>query len=160
MRFLFAASLALMAMTPMAAQAPVAHAAPAAQAGPFDPTRDSAKDLEAAKAEAKKSGRRILLDVGGNWCSWCRLMDKWFTEHPAVREARDKAFVVVPVNFSPENKNEAFLGQYPKVDGYPHFFILDADGKLVRDQSTGDLEEAHGYSEAKMMAFIAAWSGK
>ena len=75
-------------------------------------------------------------------------------------EARDKAFVVVPVNFSPENKNEAFLSQYPKIDGYPHFFVLDAQGKLVRDQSTGALEEAHGYSEAKMSAFIAAWSGK
>ena len=87
-------------------------------------------------------------------------MDKWFTEHAAVREARDKAFVVVPVNFSPENKNEAFLGQFPKVDGYPHFFVLDAQGKLLRDQSTGDLEEAHGSSEAKMRAFIAAWSGK
>ena len=157
--------VAFLSVLPLAAQASAtanaaAVAAPKAQAGPFDPTRDSAKDLEAAKVEARKSGRRILLDVGGNWCSWCRLMDKWFTEHTAVREARDKAFVVVPVNFSPENKNEAFLGHYPKVDGYPHFFVLDAEGKLVRDQSTGDLEEGHGYSEAKMMTFIAAWSGK
>lgn len=160
MRFLSVAMLALMTAAPMAAQAPAAKAAVKAEAGPFDPTRDPAKDLEAAKAEAQKSGRRILLDVGGNWCSWCRLMDKWFKERPAVREARDKAFVVVPVNFSPENKNEAFLGQFPKIDGYPHFFVLDAEGKLVRDQSTGALEDGRGYSEAKMRAFIAEWSGK
>jgi thiol:disulfide interchange protein len=161
MRFLILAMLSVVAAAPMAAQAPgAAKAAPRAEAGPFDPTRDAARDLEAAKVEARKSGRRILLDVGGNWCSWCRLMDKWFTEHAAVREARDKAFVVVPVNFSPENKNGAFLAQYPKIDGYPHFFVLDASGKLVRDQSTGALEEAHGYSETKMMAFISAWSEK
>ena len=160
MRALLVAFLSVMAAAPMAAQAPGAKAPVKAQAGPFDPTRDAAKDLEAAKAEAQKSGRRILLDVGGNWCSWCRLMDKWFTERPTVREARDKAFVVVPVNFSPENKNEAFLAQYPKIDGYPHFFVLDAQGKLVRDQSTGELEDGRGYSEAKMMAFIGAWSGK
>jgi thioredoxin-related protein len=160
MRLLITAILSTMAVAPAAAQAPAAKAPVKTQAGPFDPARDSAKDLEAAKVEAQRTGRRILLDVGGNWCSWCRLMDKWFAERPALREARDKAFVVVPVNFSPENKNEAFLSQYPKVDGYPHFFVLDANGKLLRDQSTGDLEEAHGYSEAKMMAFIAAWSGK
>ena len=162
MRLLLAATLSMMAVAPLAAQAPAAPApAPAkAEAGPFDPTRDPAKDLEAAKVEAQKTGRRILLDVGGNWCSWCRLMDKWFKERPAMLQARDKAFVVVPVNFSPENKNEAFLSQYPKIDGYPHFFVLDAQGKLVRDQSTGALEEGHGYSEAKMGAFIAAWSGK
>lgn len=162
MRSLLAAFLLAAAFPPLTAQAPggAALAASKASPGPFDPTRDPAKDLEAAKGEAKRSGRRILLDVGGNWCSWCRLMDRWFREHAAVREARDKAFVVVPVNFSPENTNGAFLSQYPKIDGYPHFFVLDADGKLVRDQSTGALEEAHGYSQAKMSAFIAAWSGK
>ena len=160
MRFLPIAMLALMTAAPMAAQAPAAKAAAKAEVGPFDSARNPAKDLEAAKVEAQRTGRRILLDVGGNWCSWCRLMDKWFTEHTTVREARDKAFVVVPVNFSPENKNEAFLGQYPKVDGYPHFFVLDAQGKLVRDQSTGALEDGHGYSETKMAAFIAEWSGK
>ena len=161
MRLLLAATLSMMAVAPMAGQAPTpAKAAVKAEAGPFDPTRDPAKDLEAAKAEAQKTGRRILLDVGGNWCSWCRLMDRWFKERPAIREARDKAFVVVPVNFSPENENKAFLSPYPKIDGYPHFFVLDADGKLVRDQSTGALEEGRGYSEAKMRAFIAAQSGK
>lgn len=164
MRLLLAATLSMMTVAPLAAQAPMTTPTPKtvvkAEAGPFDPTRDSAKDLEAAKVEAKRTNRRILLDVGGNWCSWCRLMDKWFKEHATAREARDKAFVVVPVNFSPENKNEAFLSQYPKVDGYPHFFVLDADGKLVRDQSTGALEDGRGYSEPKMMAFIAAWSGK
>lgn len=162
MRILPLLLVSVMAAAPVTAQAPAKTAPSKAtvEAGPFDPSRDSAKDLEAAKIEAKKSHRRILLDVGGNWCSWCRLMDRWFKEHATVREARDKAFVVVPVNFSPENKNEAFLGQYPKIDGYPHFFVLDADGKLLRDQSTGALEDGRGYSEAKMMAFIAAWSGK
>lgn len=157
MRILIAAVLITLPLAAQGSAVPPAKAMTKVEAAPFDPTRDSAKDLEAAKVEAKKTNRRILLDVGGNWCSWCRLMDRWFKEHPAVREARDKAFVVVPVNYSPENKNEAFLGQYPKVDGYPHLFVLDADGKLIQDQSTGALEDGHGYSEAAMNAFIAAW---
>lgn len=156
--------LALMAAFPAAAQAPVAAPAPApapkVQVGPFDASRDAAVDLDAAKAEAKKSGRRILLDVGGNWCSWCRLMDRWFTEQKDLKELRDQSFVVVLVNYSPENKNEATLGLYPKIEGYPHFFVLDAEGKLLQSQDTGQLEDGRGYSREKMQAFLKAWSGK
>ena len=42
----------------------------------FDPTRDPAKDLAAAEAQAKAEHKNILLDVGGNWCSWCHLLDR------------------------------------------------------------------------------------
>ena len=158
MRFAALPLLALAALSPASSQAPLA--APAVQAGPFDASRDAARDLQAAKAEAKKSGRRILLDVGGNWCSWCRLMDRWYAEQKDVRELRDRNFVVLLVNYSPENKNEALLGQFPKITGYPHFFVLDASGKLLQSQDTGGLEDGKGYSRAKMRAFLQAWSGK
>jgi thioredoxin-related protein len=158
MRIATASLLALVLGLPVAAQAPMTP--PKAQAGPFDAPRDAAKDLQAAKEEAHKTGRRILLDVGGNWCSWCRLMDRWFTENKDLHDLRDKDFVVVLVNYSPDNKNEALLSQYPAIEGYPHFFVLDADGKLLRSQDTGELEEGKGYSRAKMTAFLQAWSGK
>ncbi|HVO73587.1 MAG TPA: thioredoxin family protein, partial [Ignavibacteriaceae bacterium] len=41
----------------------------------FDPSRNPAKDLNNAVAEAKRTGKRILLDVGGNWCIWCHYLD-------------------------------------------------------------------------------------
>lgn len=144
----FAAALA--AALPVLAQAP---------AGPFDATRDVQKDFEAAKAEARKSHKRILLDVGGNWCSWCRLLDRFYTEQKDLRDLRDKHFVTLLVNYSPEQKNEAFLGQFPKVKGYPHFFVLDAGGKLLHSQDTGVLEDGKGYSREKMAAFLTAWKG-
>lgn len=154
MRFATAALISLLTALPAIAQAPKV------EAGPFDPSRNVAADLKAAEVQAQQSGRRILLDVGGNWCSWCRLMDKWYGEHADVRAFRDQHFVVVMVNFSAENENEAALSQYPKITGYPHFFVLDANGKLLQSQDTGLLEDGHGYSPAKMMAFLQAWSGK
>jgi thiol:disulfide interchange protein len=129
----------------------------ASQAGPFDPARDSAKDLEAAKAEARRSGRRILLDVGGNWCPWCRKLHAFWDAQASVKDLRDKGFVFVLVNYSKENKNEAFLGRFPKVPGYPHFFVLDADGTLLHSQDTSVLEEGPGYSAGKIAAFLNAW---
>jgi thioredoxin-related protein len=141
-------SLLLLA-APLVAQAP--------QAGPFDPSRNAAADLQAAQTEAGKTGRRVLVDVGGNWCSWCRKMEVFFEEQTELRQQRDRAFVLVKVNYSPENKNEAVLSKFPTIKGYPHFFILDASGKLLQSQDTGSLESKNGYDPAKVQAFIAAW---
>ncbi len=61
------------------------------------------------------------------------------------------------MNWSPDNKNVELLSQWPKVKGYPHLFLLDAEGKLLQSQSTGDLEAEEGkntYYKPKVMAFI------
>ena len=58
------------------------------------------------------------------------------------------------VNFSPQNRNEAVLSQWPKIKGYPHLFVLDAEGRLVHSQDTGELEAGKDYDEAKVIAFL------
>jgi thioredoxin-related protein len=134
-----------------------AIAAPAPSKGPFDPGQDAAKDLAKAKVLARKTGRRILMDVGGNWCPWCVRLHGFWEEHADLKALRDKHFVFVMVNFSPENKNEKLLSRYPRIPGYPHFFVLDAKGKLVQSQDTSALEEGKGYSPDKVREFLTAW---
>jgi len=144
-------------LTPLAARAP--ESAPA-KAGPFDPARDAAQDLAAAQAEARQTGRRILLEVGGNWCPWCRKLHAFWDANPDLKAQRDKAYVFLLVNFSPDNRNEPFLAKFPRVKGYPHCFVTDADGKLLQSQDTGVLEEGAGYSAAKIGAFLKAWAAR
>ncbi len=124
----------------------------------YDPSRDPAVDLQAAVALAQRSGKRILLEVGGDWCSWCHALEKYIKATPAVAEPLDAAFVVLKVNYSEDNKNEAFLAAYPEVPGYPHLFVLDTDGAFLHSQGTGDLEEGKSYSEAALRKFIAEWA--
>ncbi|HEX2982853.1 MAG TPA: thioredoxin family protein, partial [Ignavibacteriales bacterium] len=120
----------------------------------FDPSRNAEKDVKAALEEAKTAGKRVLLDVGGSWCSWCKRLDAFIEENSEIKNLMASNFVTVKINFSPENKNEAFLSKYPKVDGYPHFFVLESDGKLLHSQNTGELEQDLSYSKDKMLAFI------
>jgi len=125
----------------------------------FDPNRNAAKDIDAAIVEASKTRRRILVDVGGNWCSWCRTMDRYFEEHSDLRALRDRNYVTVKVNWSPENKNEAVLSKYPKATGYPHLFILDKNGTLLHSQDTSVLEDGKkSYDLEKFTAFLAKWA--
>ncbi len=63
---------------------------------------------------ASRTGKRVLVDVGGNWCGWCHEMERYFETHADLRALRDRNFVTVKVNFSPENPNESVLSKYPK----------------------------------------------
>ena len=124
----------------------------------FDPKRDAAKDISGAIAEAKQTGRRVLLDVGGEWCIWCRRLDTLFAKNPDCDQFLRKNFVVVKVNYSKENKNENVLSHYPKIPGYPHFFVLDNDGKLLCSQDTGELESGKGHDPEKVLTFLKRWA--
>ncbi len=124
----------------------------------FDPARDAAKDIEQAIQLAAASGRRVLLDVGGEWCVWCHRLDQLFIDNPDLAAFLEKNYVVVKVNWSKENKNEEVLSRYPKVAGYPHLFVLEADGSLLHSQDTAALEEGKGHSKQKVMAFLEEWA--
>lgn len=124
----------------------------------YDPAADPSEQLLAAMSEARASGRRIILEVGGNWCIWCHHLHDFLASHDGVKKLWDDSFVTVNVNVSPENRNEKFLRAYPEVPGYPHLFVLAADGTLLHSQNTGDLEHGEGYSKASMLDFISRWA--
>jgi thioredoxin-related protein len=129
-------------------------------AAKFDPTRNAAQDIKAGIAEAKRTKRHVLLDVGGEWCIWCHRLDAFFSDNKDVNELLKKHYVVVKVNFSKENKNERVLSKYPKIKGYPHLFVLDKRGRLLHSQNTGDLESGKGYDKSKVVALLKAWAPK
>ena len=131
----------------------------------FDPTRDAFKDIKIAIHLAQESHKRILLDVGGEWCIWCHRLDSLFIQNKDLEEYLNKYYVVVKINVSKENENKEFLLQYPKVAGYPHLFILEGNGKLLHSQDTGELEYPEGYpvkghDKKKVFAYLRRWAGK
>jgi thioredoxin-related protein len=124
----------------------------------YDPKAAPQADLQAALARASKEGKNVLMDVGGEWCSWCHRMDKFITDNSELGALLANNYVLVKVNFSDENKNERFLAQYPKIDGYPHIFVFDAAGKLLISKSTGDLEEGKSYNLARFVEFLEKYA--
>ena len=142
---------------PAHAQTSQAGSKPVSAVPKFDPTRDAAKDISEALADAKRTNRRVILDVGGEWCGWCHALDRYFVEHEDLRVLRDQHYVWLKVNYSPENTNTVVLGRYPRINGYPHLFVLDQDGSLVQSQDTSPLEEGPSYNYDRMKAFLMKW---
>jgi thioredoxin-related protein len=123
----------------------------------FDPTADPFEDLKTAMALATESNKRIILDVGGEWCIWCHRIDAFMHNTEEIKSLLENNYIVLKINYSKENKNEKFLSQYPQVEGYPHFFVLDETGKLLHSQNTGELEKDKDYDKDKFVAFLEKW---
>lgn len=124
----------------------------------FDPKRDPAADLTAAVERARSEGKRILLDVGGEWCSWCHFLDNFFAKNAELMKLREDNYVWLKINMSQENENKTFLAAYPEIQGYPHFFVLESDGTLLHSQHTNVLELGKSYDLAKMTEFLKKWA--
>jgi thiol:disulfide interchange protein len=133
-------------------------AIPYTPANRYDPGRNADQDIKDAVAEAQKTGKRILLEVGGDWCQWCHIMDDYFDKNPKLAASRDSNFIMVKINFSPQNENEKTLAKYPKILGYPHLFVLDTNGTLLHSQFTGDLEQGESYNLQKFTEFLNKWA--
>lgn len=124
----------------------------------FDPSRNARKDIEDAVIRARKTHKRIILDVGGEWCIWCHRLDDYFAENAKLNQLRDANFIWLKINFSTENENKELLSTYPTIPGYPHLFVLDENGKLLHSQDTSELEAGKSYDIEKMFAFLRKWA--
>ena len=124
----------------------------------YDPKANPQSDLSIAIKKAQKSNKKILLEVGGDWCPWCKKLNKLFNENKEIANLLNKYFIVLKVNYSKENKNQEFLSKYPKIEGYPHIFILNKNGELLHSQNTGDLESGDHHDPDKVIKFLKEWS--
>ena len=130
----------------------------------FDPQRDAAKDLMTAQSLAKTTGKRVVVDVGGEWCRWCRMLDRLIASHPQIDAFIDRHYVWLKVSYSAENKNAALLSRWPKIRAYPYLLILDVDGRLLHAQGVQGLEietenEAEeDYDPDRVMAFLKRYA--
>jgi len=126
----------------------------------YDPARDPIKDGQAAIQLASEQNRKVLIEVGGNWCTWCHKLDKFIHSNPQLKKDFFNTFVLLKVNVSEENDNKAFLKVFPPVYGYPHMFVTDQKGKIIESKDTADFLENKRYSVKNIYQFINKWKTK
>lgn len=119
--------------------------------------RNVEEDLQMTIARATAEKKRILLQVGGEWCGWCKLLTNFIEKSEPIRASLGKNFLLMKVTYTQNQPNEAFLSKYPKIAGYPHIFVLDSDGKLLHSQDTSPLEEGKSYNEDRILSFLNQW---
>ena len=128
----------------------------------YKPAENATAAIQKAVAQAAKEKKHVLIQAGGNWCSWCARFYKLSKEDAQIDSLIKSSFVVYHLNYSKENKNLPVLAKYsfPQRFGFPVFLILDGKGKLLHTQNSAYLEEGGGYSKEKVMEFLSNWTTK
>ncbi|MBE9559660.1 MAG: thioredoxin family protein [Proteobacteria bacterium] len=126
----------------------------------YDEQRDPYADGRKALKLAEETHRKVLIEVGGDWCSWCHVLDRFIKDHPQVESRLHEIFVVLKVNISDSNDNVEFMRAFPRAHGYPHMYITDSSGTILHSQDTADFRENKKYSEQRFNAFFDRWENK
>ena len=124
----------------------------------YDDKRDPFKDANAALELAKKTNRQVLIEIGGNWCTWCHKMDVFLANSPDVYQALHSQYVLLKINVSDSNDNAAFMKSMPPVLGYPHMYVANVQGKIILSKDTAELLDQDNYSSQHWLDFLTKWS--
>ncbi len=127
----------------------------------YNPEADAESDIAMAVKKAKAKKKYVLIQAGGNWCSWCIEFARMAKADQQIDSVLNASFVWYHLNFSKENENKkvmAGLG-FPQRFGFPVFIILNEKGERIHTQNSEYLEDGKkSYDKNKVQAFLEAWS--
>ncbi|MCX7044038.1 MAG: thioredoxin family protein [Candidatus Sumerlaeota bacterium] len=122
------------------------------------------ENLEAAKQQAAKEGKDLLMDfTGSDWCGYCIKLDKEVFSTDEFKKAAPKNFILVKLDF-PNDRSKmsketqvqnARLRKEYGVSGYPTIYLADATGVPY-----GVLGGYGGEGAAKWLESLAAQQKK
>lgn len=124
----------------------------------YDPARDPETDFGAAQAAAKRKQQRVLVIVGGDWCVWCFLLDRHFAMDAEATQAFYGSFEVLRVYYNDDNKNQRFLARFPEFNLFPHFFVVENDGRVVASVTADVFIGEAKYQTALIRRFAEEWT--
>lgn len=128
---------------------------------PYHPEANAEKEINDILKKAKSEGKFVLIQAGGNWCSWCLEFNRLTIENEQIDSALNKNYIFYHLNYSKENLNLPIFKKYgyPQRFGFPVFIVLNEEGKAIHIQNSEYLEDGKkSYDVKKVLAFFKNWS--
>lgn len=129
----------------------------------YDPSADAGADIAVAIKKAAAENKFVLIQAGGNWCSWCLEFARFSREDASIDSLINTNFVLYHLNFSKENYNKSIFAKYgyPQRFGFPVFLILNGKGERIHTQSSTYLEDGKmSYDKKIVLDFLINWTSK
>jgi thioredoxin 1 len=135
---------------------PVKHHAIPPGPLPYDTSADPQRDLAAALADARKSGKRVLVVFGANWCEDCRVLDRELHSRSKAAELVGRRYDVVKVDVGDFDKNLDFAKLYgePIKHGIPSIVVVTPTNEVVYQTRAGELADARSMGSDGIYTFF------
>ena len=127
---------------------------------PFSDSADANADVAKAFAEARAQNKRVLIDLGANWCADCRILQA-LMDRPEVRSFLAAHYAIAVIDVGRLNRNlqiPARFGITDRLEGVPAILIVDPDGTLVNSGKIFALVEARHMTPQSIVDWLASWT--
>jgi hypothetical protein len=127
---------------------------------PYDEAANADAQLAAAFARAQKSHKRVLIDLGANWCGDCIILAN-FARLPEIRRFMKAHYEDVSVDVGRFNRNlqiPARFGFTKRLEGVPALLIATPDGKLVNGSDVFATADARTMTPQAIADYLARYA--
>ena len=127
---------------------------------PYNEAANADAQVAAAFARAQKSHKRVLIDLGGNWCVDCIVLAN-FVRLPEMRRFMEAHYEEVLVDVGRFNRNlqvPARFGITERLKGVPALLIVTPEGKLVNGDNIFATADAHSMTPQAIAAYLAKYA--
>ena len=133
---------------------------PVVERYPYDEKADADADVAAAFSRARKSHKRVLIDLGGNWCGDCVVLAN-IMQLPEVKPFMAAHYEVVSVDVGRENRNLQIPARFgvDLAGGVPTVLVVEPNGKALVDAGhIAALEDARHMTPQGIADWLAQWA--
>ena len=127
---------------------------------PFAADANAEADVDAAFARARRDGKRVMIDLGGNWCADCRILSG-LMERPELHAFLASRYELVTVDVGRFNKNldiPARFGITTRLEGVPAIIVATPDGRIVNPGRVSAIEDARHMTPQALADWLAEWA--
>jgi thiol:disulfide interchange protein len=133
---------------------------PVVERTPYAENADAEKAVNAAFARARKNGKRVLIDLGGNWCGDCIVLAN-IMQLAEMKPFIAAHFEVVTVDVGRFDKNlsiPARFGITQRLEGVPSVIVAEPDGRFVNAGHIAALADARHMTPQAIADWLAQWA--
>ena len=127
---------------------------------PFAQNANADAEVDAAFARARRDGKRVMIDMGGNWCADCRIL-AGLMELPEIHAFLTSHYELVSVDVGRFNKNldiPARFGITTRLEGVPAIIVATPAGQIVNPGHVSAIEDARHMTPQALADWLAQWA--
>lgn len=128
---------------------------------PYDESADAAAAVDRARARARAGHRLLLIDLGGNWCTDCRILAGTM-DLPEFAAWLARHYELVSVDVGRFDKNLAIPARYgitKRLEGVPSLLVVDPkSNRLLNAGHTAALADARHMTPQGLADYLAQWA--